>query len=190
MRIAAALTALIITASAAADPPCRVVHQPSAIVVPQKVLSNHAIHAATIYHDTHLQIVEVPVPALVFQQFNASVYAPVTAVAQPVAQAPPADQGIGTDADLASLVQPLNDPAGEIKQKCASCHSASANKGGLSLFNESGAFYPTSKKSTLTRANLAARARSTDADVMPPGANEKPEKRLSEAAIAYLENGR
>lgn len=183
MRTIAALATIILTTCASADPPCHVKQQ-QAIIVPQKVLHSQAIHAATIYHDTHLAIVEVPVPAYVFQTLTAYVQPTV-----PV-QATPADTGIGTDSDLASLMAPSNDPVSEIRQKCATCHSASASKGGLSLFNESGEFYPTSKKQGLTRANLSARAKSTEADAMPPGVNEKPEKRLSAAAIAFLETGK
>lgn len=184
MRTFAAIVAMLMTVVASAEPPCR----QQAIVIPQRVLHSQAINAATIYHDTHLHIVEVPIPAQVFQT--------LTAYYQPGPQAgalPPVDTGFGTDTDLAALAagaNALTDPVSEIRQKCASCHSASANKGGLSLFNDVGEFYPTSKKAGLSRSVLSARARSTGEDAMPPGANTKPEKRLSAEAIAYLESGK
>lgn len=186
MRIITAITAMLMTVVAAAEPPCRT-HQ-QAIVIPQRVLHSQAINAATIYHDTHLHIVEVPIPAQVFQTLTAYYQqGPQTGAL------PPVDTGFGTDTDLAALAanaNALTDPVGEIRQKCASCHSASANKGGLSLFNDAGEFYPTSKKAGLSRAVLSTRARSTGDDAMPPGANAKPEKRLSAEAIAYLESGK
>jgi len=145
-----------------------------------------SIHAATIYHDTHLRIVEVPVPAFVFQTLTA--YQPVVQTQQVVVQQ---TEGVGTDDMLASLLaQPLNDPLSEIKQKCSACHSAQTgtSKGGLSLFDQAGLFSPsTTKNKGLTRAMIADRARSAGDDVMPPGASTNPAKRLSLAAIQYLE---
>lgn len=184
MRLLSITFGLILTVVASADPPCHV----RQVVQPVQQVVHGSIHAATIYHDTHLRIVEVPVPAFVFQTLTA--YQPVIQQQQVVVQQ---TEGVGTDDMLASLLapSPLSDtPLTEIKQKCSACHSAQAgaSKGGLTLFDETGAFKPTTSKTKgLTRAMIADRARSTGEDVMPPGASTNPAKRLSLAAIQYLE---
>lgn len=182
---------LFITQAAYADPPCHIPARP--IVAPQR-LYPHAIHAATVFHDTHLHLVEVPVPAFVFQTLTAYTPPPIIQqVVQPAA--PPATPaGVGTDEMLAALMAGPSepDPLAEIRQKCASCHSVEkgTSKGGLALFDQAGQFAPTTKSGkTLTRGDLVTRARSTGADVMPPAAATDPSKRLSEAALAYLEQG-
>lgn len=178
MRTIALLVTLLVTVAATAEPPCQV----KQVVVP------HSIHAATIFHDTHLRIVEVPVPAFVFQTLTAYQPPAPQVVQTPVQSA----DGIGTDDMLQSLLgQPLQaDPLGEISQKCASCHSLEkgTSKGGLALFDQNGRYSPTTRSGKqLTKANLAARARSTGSDAMPPGADTNPAKRLSDAAISFLE---
>lgn len=184
MRLISIAFGMLLTVAASADPPCQsrqvVCHSPVQQVI------HGSIHAATIYHDTHLRIVEVPVPAFVFQTLTA--YQP--AVQQQVAAIQPSI-GIGTDESLAALSAPV-DHVGEIRQKCANCHSAQSgsSKGGLTLFDQSGAFKPsTSKANGLTMAMIAARTKSTGDDVMPPGANANPSKRLSLAASQYIEAG-
>lgn len=188
MRIIAVLAVLTLSVAASADPPCHsrqvVSRHEQAIVVPQRVYPN-AIHAATIFADTHLHVVEVPVPVYVFQTLTALQPAQVP---QQVPQQ--TDAGIGTDDSLAALVGPAPDYVGEIRQKCASCHSTESGKsiGGLTLFDQAGVFQPTSTKQ-INRSLLAARARSTGADAMPPGSDTNPGKKLSDLAIRYLETG-
>lgn len=188
MRILAIISTLLLTIAASADPPCRQI-----LPVHQKIVAN-SIHAATIYADTHLHIVEVPVPAFVFQTLTA--YQPQVqvqqVVAQPVTVQPTAPDGIGTDDQLAALlgVQQVTSisPLAEIGQKCGSCHSGGAAKGGLTLLDAQGQYNPTtSKNNALTRNLIAARARSTGDDAMPPGVTTNPAKRLSEDAIRFLE---
>ncbi len=179
-RIIALIAVLALTIVATADPPCHV----RQVIAPQKVLHSQAIHAATIYHDTHLAIVEVPVPAFVFQTLTAY---------QPAQQAIShgTGEGVGTD-DMLSAMFSAPDPVMEIRQKCASCHSSEAGtaKGGLTLFDQSGAFRPVSRNKSLTSGLIAARARSTESDAMPPGVLTNPAKRLSNDAIRFLEFGR
>lgn len=187
MKYLAALLAVMFTTAASAEPPCR----PTRVIhVPQVVhqVSSH-IHAATVYADTHLHIVEVPVPAYVFQ----TLYVAPPPVTQE-AQAAPLTQleQLGSDNQLAALLgsQAGPDPAAEIRQKCASCHSYDKAKGGLALFNELGTFGPSTRNAKpLTRDNLVARARATGAEAMPPGSDAQPEKKLSEAALQYLATG-
>lgn len=181
MRLIALVALVSLTAMASADPPCRVVQR-------QQVVAN-SIHAATIYADTHLHLVEVPVPAFVFQTLTA--YQPQVQIQQ-VATDP---DGIGTDDQLAALLgmsQPQQlaiSPVAEIAQKCGSCHSSGTAKGGLTLLDESGAYRPsTTKNNALTRSMIAARARSAGDDAMPPGVNTNPGKRLSGEAIQSLEH--
>lgn len=188
MRTIAALTALCLTAIASADPPCNRV-----VPIRHQRVFPHAIHAPTIYQDTHLNIVEVPTPAYFFQTLTA--YQPPAQVQAPapVQQIQQASDGIGTNESLAALLgsqPPAFDPVAEISQKCASCHSLAngKTKGGLSLFNKEGQFAPTSSKQ-IDRSIIAARTRSLGADAMPPGADTNPAKRLSDAAIQYLETG-
>jgi len=183
MRILVVLAALVLTVAASADPPCRQV-----VPIRQQIVAN-SIHAATIFADTHLHIVEVPVPAFVFQTLTA--YQPVVQVQQQVpAQASPT--GIGTDDQLAALLgapQPIvASHSIEIGQKCGSCHISGAAKGGLTLLDSAGQYNPTTSKiSTLTKNMIADRARSHGDDAMPPGVNSNPAKRLSEEASRFLE---
>ena len=128
-------------------------------------------------------------PAFVFQTLTAYQPPATQAVQTPVQSA----DGIGTDDMLQALLggQPLQaDPLGEISQKCAQCHSLEkgASKGGLALFDANGRYSPTTRSGKqLTKATLSARARSTGPDAMPPGADTNPAKRLSDAAISFLE---
>lgn len=197
MRLLTLCASLLITVAALADPPCRQVLPLSSSFTHQQIVP-HSINAATIFADTHLHIVEVPVPALVFQSLTA--YIPPAQVQQVVAQPPAAvvqqPDGIGTDDKLAALLgatqpQPLSlnsSPLSEISQKCGSCHSGGSAKGGLTLLDANGQYSPTtSKGGALTRQAIAARARSTGDDAMPPGVNTNPAKRLSEEAIRFLE---
>lgn len=187
-RLALILAALVITTAASAEPPCRparLIHVPQIV---RQAAASH-IHAATVYADTHLHIVEVPVPAYVFQTLY--VAPPPSQEAQPAPIVAQVEQ-IGNDNQLAALLgsQAGPDPAAEIRQKCASCHSYDKAKGGLALFNELGTFGPSTRNSKpLTRDNLVARARATGAEAMPPGADTQPEKKLSEAALQYLATG-
>lgn len=161
----------------ATEPPCR-----------QQVIP-HSINAATIFHQTHLQIVEVPVPAFIFQTLQA--YQPQPAPVQDSATT--SNSGIGTNDMLLQLLdqQPtpsVYSPLAEIRQKCSSCHDSSGQaKGGLRLFNEAGEYAPTSNKQNFTRSQIAARVRSTGSDVMPPSARTDSSKRVSESAAAFLE---
>lgn len=185
MRTIAIISVLILTIASSADPPCRAVQR-------QQVIAG-SIHAATIFADTHLHLVEVPVPAFVFQTLTA--YQPTVQVQQKaVAVQPVAVDGVGTDDQLAALLgmvpSQLNamSPLAEISQKCGSCHSAGTAKAGLTLLDATGQYNPsTAKNNTLTRSLIASRARSTGEDAMPPGANTNPAKRLSEDAIRFLE---
>lgn len=197
MRTLAALAALVMTVAASADPPCNIRHH-APVVVPQRVLHSQAIHSATIYHDTHLHLVEVPVPAYVFQTLTAYQPPPIAPVQAPAPQRQSiiqqADAGVGTDdnlRELLGLASPvMADPTLEIRQKCAKCHSEElgTTKGGLALFDAKGGFAPASTKQT-NRSLIAARAKATGPEAMPPGADTNPEKRLSELAIRYLETG-
>lgn len=190
MKTLAILSALLLTVAASADPPCRLVPSITSSATHQQVIP-HSIHAATIFADTHLHIVEVPVPAFVFQTLTA--YQPQVQIVQQPVTVQVAD-GIGTDEQLAALLGPPQSqqtaisPLAEISQKCASCHSGGSAKGGLTLLDANGQYNPTTaKNNALTRALIAARARSTGDDAMPPGANSNHGKRLSEDAIRFLE---
>ncbi len=194
MRLITILATLTLTIAASADPPSRrVCNVPLAYSSTYQQIVPHSINAATIYADTHLNIVEVPVPAFVFQTLTA--YIPQAQVQQvPVQQTPiqAAPDGVGTDDQLAALLgkapAPLISPLTEIGQKCGSCHSGGAVKGGLTLIDASGQYNPsTTKNNTLTRSGIAARAKSTGDDAMPPGVLTNPGKRLSEDAIRFLE---
>lgn len=197
MKTLAILSALTLTIAASADPPGRrVCNTPAAVPLvassTHQQIVPHSIHAATIFADTHLHIVEVPVPAFVFQTLTA--YQPQVQIVQPVGVQPVANQpdGIGTDDQLAALLgaQPVASitPLAEISQKCGSCHSGGSAKGGLTLIDANGQYNPTTtKNNALTRNLIAARARSTGEDAMPPGANSNPGKRLPEDAIRFLE---
>lgn len=169
------ITALVATQpTESSEPPCG-----------QKVFS-HSINAATIYHQTHLQIVEVPVPAFIFQTLQAY---------QTPAQNSdiPINSGIGTNEMLMSILDQIGNgsnslPVDEIRQKCSQCHNYTGTpKAGLRLFNAAGEYAPTSGNKALTRQLIAARVRSAGEDVMPPAARLDPSKRLSEAAAAFLE---
>lgn len=175
-RTIAIISFLILTVAVTADPPCRQ-------VVP------HSINAATIYHQTHLQIVEVPVPAFFFQTLQAY-QTPVQDSVEPV------NSGIGSTEQLLKLLDglasaqnaPISTPIEEIRQKCSQCHnSVAGSKAGLRLFNDAGEYSPVSSNKALTRQMIAMRARSTGDDAMPPAARLDPSRRLSETAAAYLE---
>lgn len=211
-RIVVILSTLLLTVAASADPPRRfrgscpqvvpfVEHCQETICAPSQIVSHqvipHSINAATLYADTHLHLVEVPVPYYVFQNLTAYQPAPVVQLAPvaPIQQASVTQggqDGVGTDEQLAALLgapqqQTAIQPLAEMKQKCGSCHSAQSGtvKGGLTLFDANGEFAPsTTKNKGLTAALIAARARSTGEDAMPPGVNANPAKRLSEQTIA------
>jgi len=195
VKTIAIIAALTLTIAASADPPGRRVCRTPFIqqtATYQQVIP-HSINAATIYADTHLNIVEVPVPAFVFQTLTA--YQPTVQVQQnAVAMQPVAVDGIGTDDQLAALLGASPSqanamtPLAEIAQKCGSCHSAGAAKAGLTLLDAAGQYSPsTTKNNALTRSLIALCARSTGEDAMPPGVNTNPAKRLSENAIRFLE---
>lgn len=165
------------SSSTASEPPCR-----------QQVFS-HAINAATIYHQTHLQIVEVPVPAFIFQTLQAYQAQPTPAQVS----ADSINSGVGTNEMLMAILDQGGNgsnslPIDEIRQKCSQCHNYSGTaKAGLRLFNAAGEYAPISNNKSLTRQMIAARVRSSGDDVMPPSARLDASKRLSETAAAFLE---